>query len=278
MESGPARSSSTAMRLLLFLAALPLWAANDANTIVQRLIDADRQNHDRMQPYTFTEEAVHYSYEKDGTQKKRYTETYDVIFVEGFPFRKLVARNGKPLPRKEQAQIEKAVRQTASERRKQRRPVPGGQIFMNGRSIDIGTHGDLPNLFDVTLTGEEEIRGRKVWVLDAVPKAGRVPATQHERDVMSFRRKYWIDQAESVPVRVRYTVTGDGVNFAMPGSFLQMDADKVGEDAWLEVALVVEIWQQDHKTTRPEWRTEYACSKFQKFDVQSTITVDQEQR
>lgn len=267
------------MRVLLLLVAIaPLWAADDANAIVQRLIDATRQNNERVQPYTFVEEATHYSYEKDGSRKQRYTETFDVIFVEGLPFRKLVARNGKPLPPKERAQVEKAMRETAADRRKRPRPVPGGQIFMNGRTIDIGTNSELPSLFDVTLAGEEEIRGHKVWVIDAMPKTGRAPASEHEREVMSFRRKYWIDQAESVPVRVQFTVTDAGVNFAMPGSFLQVDTDKVGDGAWLEVALAVEIWQQDHKSVRPGWRTEYACSKFQKFDVQSTITIDHDQR
>ena len=263
------------MRLLLFLVAVPLWAAEDANTIVQRLIEAAKRNGDRVQPYTYIEEAVHYSYGKDGALTKHNTLTSEVIFLEGLPFHKLVARNGKPLPPKEQAQIEKAVRQTAAERRKQKRPMPGGQIFMNGKTVDVGTSRDLLTLFDVSFAGEEEIRGHKVWVLDAAPKAGLTPGSEHEREVAGFRRKYWIDEAESLPVRIRYTVSGAGVNFALPGSFLEIDADKINGDAWLLVALAVEIWQKDGKTTRPGWRTEYTDSKFQKFDVQSTITIDQ---
>ena len=43
--------------LLLLLAAAPLLAADDANAIIERLLEAQKANGDRIQPYTFMEEA-----------------------------------------------------------------------------------------------------------------------------------------------------------------------------------------------------------------------------
>ena len=75
---------------------------------------------------------MYFTYAKDGQLKKDSSETREVIFVEGLPFRKPVARNGKPLSAKEQAEIQKAVNQTAKERRRQPRPPAEGQIVMGG--------------------------------------------------------------------------------------------------------------------------------------------------
>jgi hypothetical protein len=261
------------MRLLLLLAAAPLWAADDANAIIQRLLEAQKTNADRIQPYTFVEEAVYFTYAKDGKLKKNSSETREVIFVEGLPFRKLVAQNGKPLPAKEQAEIQKAVNQTAEQRRRQPRPPAGGQIVMGGQRIDVGANQELLALFDNRLKGEEEIRGGKAWVIEATPKAGLAPASEHERDVLGFRRTLWIDETDNVSRRMLLTVDGDGIHFAGPGSTLRVDYDKIAPGVWCESGIVLDIWHASGKEFKPWKRTEITGSKFQKFDVQSTITV-----
>jgi hypothetical protein len=261
------------MRLMLLLAIAPLWAADDANAIIRRLLEAQKLNGDRIQPYTFVEASVHFTYAKDGKLKKDYTETSEVIFVEGFPFRKLVARNGKPLPAKEQAEIQKAVNQTAEERRRHPRPPPGGQIVMGGQTIDLGTSRELLTFFDNRVAGEEELRGRKAWVIESTPKVEHAPASEHEREVLSFRRTLWIDEAENVAARMVMTVVGDGIQFAMPGSTIRVDYEKIAPDVWNESGLALDIWRRSGKEFKPWKRTEYTDGKFQKFDVKSTITV-----
>ncbi len=262
------------MRLLFLLAAAPLFASDDANAIIQRLLEAQKVNGDHIQPYTFVEEAVHFTYSKDGTLKKDYTETREAIFIEGLPFHKLVARNGKPLSTKEQAEVQKAVEQMTAERRRHAKPPSGGQLLMGGQRIDLGTNQELLTLFDNRLKGEEEIEGRKAWVIESTPKTDHEPASEHESEVLSFRRTLWIDELESVPLRMLVTVIGEGIHFAMPGSSIQFNYRKIGPDAWSESGLVLEIWHRSGKTFKPWKRTEYTDSKFQKFDVQSTVTID----
>ncbi len=261
------------MRFALLLAAAPLCAAGDANAIIQRLLEAQKANGDRIQPYTYVEEAVHSTYAKNGALKQDYTETSEVIFVEGFPFRKLVARNGKPLPPKEQAAIQKIVDQTAEQRRRQPRPPAGGQLVLGNQKIDLGANRELLTLFDNNLKGEEEIRGRKAWVVECTPKADREPASHHEQEVLSFRRTLWVDQEDNVPLRMVMAVVGEGIHFALPGSTLRIDYDRVAPGVWCESGLALDIWHRSGKEFKPWKRTEYTESNFRKFDVQSTITV-----
>jgi hypothetical protein len=44
------------MRLVLLLAVVPLWAADDANTILRRYLDADELNDKKAEQYTCVED------------------------------------------------------------------------------------------------------------------------------------------------------------------------------------------------------------------------------
>jgi hypothetical protein len=262
------------MHLLIFLTALPLWASDDASAILNRWIEAQRWNDQRAEQYTYVEEAEWFAYDKKSQPQKVRSATSEVIFIEGLEYKKLAARNGKPLAPREQAQVEQEMRQTAEERRKQRGlRAPGGRIQFGNQSLDVGSREELLTLFDNRLVGEEEIGGRKAWVIESIPKADLVPANEHEKEVLCFRKKHWIDEADAVLIRQIVTLTGEGY-LAKPGSTLSFEFEKIGQDTWHEVLIVLDLYNFRDKVLKPSGRTEYRLSRFQKFDVQSTITVD----
>jgi hypothetical protein len=256
------------VRVFLLLAALPLWAADDANAILRRYMEADKLNDKRAERYTFVEDRVWSGRDKNGEVKQHRSETAEMIFVEGQTYRKLVARNGKPLDAKEKAKVDKEMRETAEQRRKRRPEVPGGRVVVNHTGVDLGSDEELLTLFDNRLVGEEEIAGRKAWVIESTPREGRHPANRHERDVTSFGKKLWIDQTENVELRELDTVTGEHTALK-PGSTIQWDCEKINQDAWQTVLItIIAKWPQT------EARLEIRYSNFKKFDVQSTITLD----
>ena len=257
----------TFVRLLMLCGALPVWAAEDANEIVKRYIAADSKNWERGSQYTFVEHADYFSFDKNHQPKKDRSETHEVVFVEGDSYKKLVARNDKPLDAKEQAKEDKKMQQTAEERRKQRR----SGLFH--KTISLGSNDDLLTLFDHRIEGEEEIRGHKTWVVVCSPKEDHAPANAHEKEVLSFQRKLWIDQADAVILKSLFTVVGQHISF-MPGSTLSWEYERINDDAWLATSGVIDGHLQFAKFIKPAVRTEYRYSKFQKFDVQSTITVE----
>jgi hypothetical protein len=254
-------------RLLPLLIALPLLGADDANELIKRLIAADKRNWERASQYTYIRQADYFEPQKNGPPKKDRSETYEVIFVEGESYQKLVARNDRPLDPKEQAKIEKNMQRTAEERRKQRR---SGLLH---RTVTLASYNDLLTLFENRFLPDEEVRGHKTSVVLCSPKPGHVPANSHEKDALSFEQKLWIDQAEGQLVRSIFTVVGSHA-MLMPGSTITSEFDKINGDVWLEVSSVIDGHLQFAKFIKPAVRTEYTHSKFQKFDVQSTITID----
>jgi hypothetical protein len=266
------------MPLTLLLLTLQLRAADDVDVIIKRLIDAERNNSKLAQKYTYQEETERFIFNRDGEPRRTQSETHDVIFVEGLQYRKLVARNGKPLNAREKARVEKDMRQTAEERRRHEHPLPkGGVLTFSGpfshESLDLGSLSELLTLFENHLVGEEEVRGHKTWVVESMPRAGYTPANLHERQVLVFRKKFWVDQTENTPVRSIYTIAAPDALFSA-GSFLAFEFEKVDPEVWEPVTLTLDFSRSKEAEFHPELRTVYRMSQFRKFDVQSTITVE----
>ena len=259
--------SACDMRLWLLLTALPLWSADDANQILKRLVEAQDKNWEHARQYAYTEELTNFAYDKTGKPVQNGAAVWEVIFVEGLEYKKLISQDGKPLDAKAQAKEEKKMQQTAEERRKQRR----AGVFRP--TVSKGSTQELLTLFDNRLLGEEQIRGRKAWIVESTPQAGRVPANQHEKEVLSFSHKLWIDQAENLTLKTVDTVIGDHI-YQKPGSTITFEFEKIDDDAWLPVHQSDDFHLQFAKFIRPSGRSDYQYSKFRKFDVQSTITME----
>jgi hypothetical protein len=258
------------MRLLLLLTVLPLWAADDANEILRRYLEADKQNDAKAEQYAYVEDYVWFVRDKNGELKQNRSKTCEVIFVEGLAYEKLVSRNSKPLDAKEKAKVDRQMHQTAEQRRKHRTWPDGGGAVVNGHRTDFGSDEELLTLFDNRLTGEEEVGGRKAWVIESTPRKDRTAANRHEKDVTSFSKKFWIDETENAELRASYTVIRDN-SYLKSGSTFVVDLQKVNQDAWLPGAVVAELRDT---MSRVALREEIHYSNFKKFDVQSTITID----
>ena len=119
---------------------------------------------------------------------------------------------------------------------------------------------------------------------------GAVPATAGQADFRLARRDEWGAHAP----RVRFpapsletSVGGNGFDegvepdsrgrlcspFQNRGSRCE-SAHSIAGGVWMETSGLIDGHLQFAKLIKPKVRTEYTYSKFQKFDVQSTITVD----
>jgi len=255
------------------LAAVRALASEDATDLVKRFIEAQKRTEALAKQYTYLEETDRFRYDEKGRAKKFASETHEIVFIEGLEYRKLVGRNGKPLSAREAARVEKEMLETATERRKHGRfAAPGGRIFSGRHSADLGSREELLTMFESRITGEETLGGRRTLIVESAARTDFAPRSQHEKDVTSYRKKFWIDAAEGVALRQVFTIVGDNV-FAKPGSTLRMEFDEVGPATWHPNLIVLESYREDGRKLRPWLRTEYRMSGFRKFDVQSTMTV-----
>src|SRR5208283_3414183 len=112
------------MRLLVLCACVPsiLAAQNgpDAREIVRHSIESDNRNEAVARSYTFLERDETRMLDRSGKPKKApESRTFDVTLLEGSPYRRLVARNDKPLSPSEERKEQEKLRQSIDERRRE---------------------------------------------------------------------------------------------------------------------------------------------------------------
>src|SRR5262249_29523686 len=109
------------MRLLVLIAlGLPLCGANDdARDIVRKSVNVGDDNVRIARDYTFRERNEGRTLDSSGRVTKTEVETYDVTLVDGSPYRRLLQRDDKPLPPKDERKEEEKLRKIADARRKE---------------------------------------------------------------------------------------------------------------------------------------------------------------
>ena len=237
--------------LLCFVAALHAQNAH----LEQALSNEVKQLKER-EKYFYREHAEH----RRPNGELNWTQDYEWIFLEGEPFRRMVARNGKPLQGKLAKEEAERLRMTAAQRRKHAaRPNP--------RVISVGNLSGKVILteMDHTEAGEAEIGGRKVWVVRAEPKPG------HEH--VAYRMTFWIDQQEHALAQLKYEVIGRGVD-SLPGSWLTTRYFRFAENLWFKQSLNGEF-RTGPPRPRSHWRQTHTFRDFRKFDAESTVTFQE---
>jgi len=248
-----------------------LWTATatppDPTTLLHESIQAEKENRKRSFNYVWREEIMHAVYSPPGELVQRDSATYEVLFVEGETYHRLVARNGKPLDSEETALEQKKLEEVAAFRRKT--PIEERRrrfITAEGRRLTF-TYRLLAEHHKVQLLGEEVFDGRPAWIIEAEPHDAPKP---HNRKEWAYvlRCKLWIDQSTLLPLRMEYTQVKDWDNIPA-GSVTEVYFTPV-DDVWLAGKIVAR--QEVTKGNRVEINeTKQVYSQFHKFAADSII-------
>jgi len=96
-------------------------ATPDVQTIIQKSVEANERDFKAAPFFNYREE------DRDGATSK----TYEVYMIDGSPYNRLIAQNGKPLSKEQSAQEEKKAgtgKSAAPGGVKQRQKKSGGEI------------------------------------------------------------------------------------------------------------------------------------------------------
>src|SRR5258706_15731031 len=76
--------------------------ASDALAIIKKAVEANERNWKIARNYTFTEREEERDLQSDGRVKKTESHTYEVTMQEGEPYYRLILKDDKPLPPKDE--------------------------------------------------------------------------------------------------------------------------------------------------------------------------------
>ena len=150
--------------------------------------------------YTFNEKRMERRFDAAGKVKEVTLELYEVYPSPnpGRTYRKLVERNGRPLPaseiekqdRKQLARIERdAADPVAAARKREKKEA-------EFRRREDQVVEELFRIYEITITGRETLEGRPAIVVAFRPRHGVRPSTRTGKILQKFEGKAWIDEQD----------------------------------------------------------------------------------
>ena len=223
-----------------FGAVLTLLAQTDAREIVRRAVAEEESNWTVARNYGFVERVDARGLDYRGMLKSQDVRSYDVILVEGSPYRRLAERNGAPLSaseaKKEQEKLARSVSERSRESAAQRRLRLAE--YENRPKWQREAWHELPDAFDFRLAGEEGAGLHKMFVIEATARAGYQGRTTTAKALPHLRGKLWIAQRDyhlaKAEVEVMDTISvGLFLVRLAKGSRAAFEHVRVNETVWL---------------------------------------------
>jgi hypothetical protein len=269
-------------RNLLILAALGAAArAEDAGEIVRKSLALDERNAAMARNYTFLELNVLRQYDGEGKVKSTRSRTFDITIQEASPYRRLVARDGKPLSESEQAREMENLRRSMEERRRETPSQRSKRLAENEKRRERQRRflREIPKAFDFTMIGEERFEGRDVWVIRASPKPDYSPRSAEGRVLGKLDGKLWIDKAElqwaKVEARSIETISfGWLLVRVAKGAAVEITQTRVNDEVWLPKHVLATFRARIGLVKVISGQNEIAYSGYRKFQAQSRMVAD----
>ena len=236
------------MRLFLLSLALPaVLSAQDPLEIIRRSTELDRRNTEISRSYTFLQRQEERDLDAGGKLKKTESETFDVTLLEGSPYRRLVARDDKPLSPKDQRKEEEKLQNSIADRRKEtpeqrERRVADWERKQQRQREPLK---ELPEAFTFKLTGEEALNGGEAFVIELAPKPGYRPKSASTAFFPKVKLRLWINKADYQWVKVDIesldTITFGGFLIRLAkGSHVTIETARVNNEVWLPKRAVIQ--------------------------------------
>lgn len=275
--------------LLIALSAIPIRSESapplpDREAFLQQVKTHLRSDRLLMSRYTYTEKTIEKQLDKNGNIRKTEEEIYEVYpsVEENRGYRRLIARNGKPLSAEElEKQDRKQDRILRERMQKREKESPKEKEKRLRREEEEREKEDrlieeLFRLYDIRMVGRETMEGHSVISLDFRPRPDARPASSEARMLMKIGGRAWFSESEFELVRLDVELL-DNISVGL-GMLAQLKKGaqagfrrcKINDEIWLpaEARFTGKARILLLKGIHIDSRSQY--SDFRKFEVQTS--------
>jgi hypothetical protein len=263
MNTGYRRSGWAVLSVLVCLPA----GAQTPRQIMQHAVALDQANAPRIRDFTYRQRQQDWQYDGSGKVKQTTIRTWEISFVEGSPYRRLVARNDQPLSAEEQKFEEDRMRYAIEQRRKESKSERDKRVgeWERRQKKQREPVLEIPDAFDFKLVREETVDGAPAYVIDGTPKPGYDPKSSGAAYLTKMKARFWIAKRDfqwlKMDAETMDTITFGGILVRLAkGSTLTMEQGRVEDDLCLPRHFVI------HASAR------IALIKVVRTDVEYTLS------
>ncbi len=256
--------------------------AQDAREIVRKSVELDQADWLRMKDYTWIARETYRNLDCKGRVKSQKSEEWETVILDGEPHRRMLERDGKPLPpadqKKEQQKLDKAVAKLERETPEQK--ARRAAEYEKEREKDRDFLREVPDLYDFRLIGTDKIDGHDTWVISATPRPGYEPRRRDAKPLLKMRAKLWVDKQEYQWVRLEAETTAT-ISFGLflarldPGAKLVFEQTRVNDEVWLPKREFISGAGRLGLVKKLAGDEEVTWNNYRKFQVDSKIVSTQ---
>jgi hypothetical protein len=177
---------------------------------------------------------------KERERTPKGSKTSQVMMIDGTPYYRVIALNGKPLPPEAEAEERKKQAQAVTERSAETAEQKRKRLekYEKERQHEAEMMAQLTKAFTFTLIGRQKLRGFDVWALSATPCKDYHPPNMEAQVLTGMRGQLWIDQRTFQWVKVVAEVIhpvsiGGFLARVDPGTRFELEKAPVGNGIWL---------------------------------------------
>jgi hypothetical protein len=199
-----------------------------------------------LEKYTYTENITSRELDDKGQLREKETETIELTFYKGNRIRRKVAKDGKPLSAKdeadEQKRIEKRIREIEKHEAEKEKKAAKEQDFDHDDDGDRGqrlTIADVLRASKLVNPRRERFRNRDVIVFDFQPLPGYKPQKDYEKFFGKLAGALWIDATDRQVARIEarlvdsYKIGGGLLASLKEGGSFVLEQDRINNEIWL---------------------------------------------
>lgn len=176
---------------------------------------------------------------KERDREGKGSKTYQITMIDGSPYQRLIAVDGKPLSKDQQVEEEKKQQQETARRRSESQSDRQQRVakYEKDRKRDNEMMQQLTKAFNFTYTGKQRLRGFAVYVLKAKPRPGYQPPNMETQVLPGMQGQLWIDQKSfqwvKVTAQVVQPVSIEGFLAKVePGTQFELEMSPVAGNIW----------------------------------------------
>lgn len=226
--------------LLILVSATAVLGQADGREVIRRAVAADERNWKVARNYTFSERVNLRYLDSQGRLKSQEIRIHDVLLLDGSPYRRLVARDDRPLPPAEEKKEQEKLARSVAERREQTAAQRAQRLTEYDRRPEWQREAwrELPEAFDFRLAAEEVWDGHSLYVIEATPRQGYQPRSRTAKVLVHLQGRLWVDKQDYHLVKADVEVV-DTISVGLflvrlaKGSRAAFEQTRVNDEVWL---------------------------------------------